>query len=58
MNDEHTQSVERFTISLPQHLAKRIEEHWHNNHLPSRSEAVRHLVELGFQRAADEELSE
>ena len=44
-----------FTMALPRTLLERIDNYRYKNHIPSRAEAVRHLVELGLKAGKGEE---
>lgn len=41
-------SVQKITHTMPRDLARRIDDYWHEHGLPSRSEAIRKLVEQGL----------
>jgi metal-responsive CopG/Arc/MetJ family transcriptional regulator len=49
----HTSSeaLERITITVPRELAAAVDNYWHREHLGSRSEAIRRLLEAAL--AAD-----
>jgi metal-responsive CopG/Arc/MetJ family transcriptional regulator len=38
----------RMTILLPPQMAQQVSDYWHTNRLPSRSEAIRELLEAAL----------
>jgi len=41
------------TIIFPDELIERIDEYRYNNHIPTRAEAVRYLIERGLEVESD-----
>ena len=42
-----------FTLALPGALVQRIDNYRYKNHIPSRAEAMRHMIERELERDAD-----
>jgi metal-responsive CopG/Arc/MetJ family transcriptional regulator len=45
----------RLMVTMPPALAQRVKHFWHQQELPSNSEAIRHLVRAGFKAIAESE---
>ncbi len=48
-DDTSDASVIRYIAAMPEHLAQAVDDFWHARKLPSRSAAIRRLIERGLE---------